>query len=139
MFPTMPTRIPSPIRFGIFEVELSRRELWRRGTRIKLQDQPFEVLAALLEQPGAVVTREQLQARLWRDDTFVDFDRGLNKAINRIREAMTGVPAWNLESANCAKTMPSARFPRHRLRPTLYTWKSFGLPTIWSLRFSGIA
>lgn len=84
----MPTRTPSPIRFGIFEIDLSRRELRRRGTRIKLQNQPFEVLAALLEQPGAVVTREQLQARLWRDDTFVDFDRGLNKAINRIREAL---------------------------------------------------
>ena len=76
------------IRFGIFEVDLSRRELRRRGTRIKLQNQPFEVLAASLEQPGAVVTRDQLQARLWRDDTFVDFDRGLNKAINRIREAL---------------------------------------------------
>jgi DNA-binding winged helix-turn-helix (wHTH) protein len=84
----MPTPIPPPIRFGIFEVDLSRRELRRRGTRIKLQGQPFDVLAALLEQPGAVVTREQLQARLWRDDTFVDFDRGLNKAINRVREAL---------------------------------------------------
>src|SRR5436190_16457225 len=93
MFPMMPTRTPSLIRFGIYEVNLARRELWRRGTRIKLQDQPFEVLAALLEQPGDVVTREQLQARLWRDDTFVDFDRGLNKAINRIREALADTAA----------------------------------------------
>jgi len=87
------TRTPSTIRFGIFEVDLSRRELRRRGTPIKLQDQPFEVLIALLEQPGAVVTRKQLQARLWRDDTFVDFDRGLNKAINRVREALGDMAA----------------------------------------------
>src|SRR5215813_5870700 len=88
MFPATPTRASALIRFGIFEVDVVGRELRRRGTRIKLQDQPFEVLAALLEKPGALVTREQLQATLWRDDTFVDFDRGLNKAINRIRQAL---------------------------------------------------
>ena len=55
---------PSPIRFGVFEVDLEARELRKRGIKIKLQDQPFEVLAALLEQPGQLVTREQLQARI---------------------------------------------------------------------------
>jgi DNA-binding winged helix-turn-helix (wHTH) protein len=82
----MPQR--SPIRFGLFEVDLQARELRKRGVQIKLQDQPFEVLAALLECPGQLVTREQLQARIWAGNTFVDFDRGLNKAINRIREAL---------------------------------------------------
>jgi DNA-binding winged helix-turn-helix (wHTH) protein len=78
----------SPIRFGLFEVDLKARELRKRGIKVKLQDQPFEVLAALLERPGQLVTREQLQARIWAGNTFVDFDRGLNKAINRIREAL---------------------------------------------------
>jgi DNA-binding winged helix-turn-helix (wHTH) protein/Tol biopolymer transport system component len=78
----------SPIRFGSFEVDLKARELRKRGIKVKLQDQPFEVLAALLEHPGQLVTREQLQARIWAGNTFVDFDRGLNKAINRIREAL---------------------------------------------------
>src|SRR5215469_7523155 len=82
----MPQR--SPIRFGLFEVDLQSREVRKRGVQIKLQDQPFEVLAALLECPGQLVTREQLQARIWAGNTFVDFDRGLNKAINRIREAL---------------------------------------------------
>jgi eukaryotic-like serine/threonine-protein kinase len=78
----------SPIRFGVFELDLDARELRRRGTKIKLQDQPFDLLAALLERPGKVVTREQLRARVWAAQTFVDFDLGLNKAVNRIREAL---------------------------------------------------
>src|SRR4051794_18788243 len=78
----------SPIRFGLFEVDLKAGEVRKRGIRVRLQDQPFEVLAALLEHPGQLVTREQLQARIWAGNTFVDFDRGLNKAINRIREAL---------------------------------------------------
>ena len=78
----------SPVRFSCFEVDLKDREVRKRGIKIKLQDQPFEVLAALLERPGQLVTREQLQARIWSGNTFVDFDRGLNKAINRIRESL---------------------------------------------------
>jgi eukaryotic-like serine/threonine-protein kinase len=78
----------SPIRFGFFEVDLKAREIRKRGIKIRLQDQPFEVLAALLERPGQLVTREQLQARIWAGNTFVDFDRGLNKAINRLRAAL---------------------------------------------------
>jgi eukaryotic-like serine/threonine-protein kinase len=77
-----------PIRFGSFELDLKTRELRKRGIKIKLQDQPFDVLAVLLERPGQLVTREQLQARIWAGNTFVDFDRGLNKAISRIREAL---------------------------------------------------
>jgi DNA-binding winged helix-turn-helix (wHTH) protein len=76
------------IRFGKFEVDLHARELRKLGLRIKLADQPFQILAVLLERPGHVVTREELQAKLWPAETFVDFDRGLNKAMNRLRDAL---------------------------------------------------
>ena len=78
----------SPIRFGIFEVDLVSRELRRHGMRVKLQDQPFQVLVALIRNPHEVVTREELQKRLWPPGIVVDFDSGLNKAINRLREAL---------------------------------------------------
>jgi len=77
-----------PIRFGIFEVDLQAGELRRQGIKVKLQQQPFELLAMLLERPGEVVTREEIQKRLWPADTFVDFDRGLNRATNRLRESL---------------------------------------------------
>ena len=74
--------------FGLFEVDLLACQLRRNGRRIQLQNQPFEVLAALLEHAGNVVTREDLQARLWHADTFVDFDHSLNVAINKLRNAL---------------------------------------------------
>ncbi len=77
-----------PIRFGIFEVDLQAGELRRQGFRVKVQEQPFQILAMLLERPGEVVTREEIQRRLWPADTFVDFDRGLNRATNRLRESL---------------------------------------------------
>src|SRR5215467_321982 len=80
-----PTRI---VRFGAFEVDLRAGELRKSGLKIKLQEQPLQVLAMLLRHPGEVVTREELQKAVWPADTFVDFDRGLNKAINKIREAL---------------------------------------------------
>ena len=76
------------IRFGVFEVDLAAGELRKSGVKIKLQDQPFRVLVALLARPGEVVTREELREKLWRDGTFVDFDRGVNTAINKIRDAL---------------------------------------------------
>ena len=79
---------PSSIRFGVFELDLQARELRKRGIKIKIQDQPFDVLATLLEHAGHVVTREQLKAKIWPGDTFIDFDLGLNKAVNRIRETL---------------------------------------------------
>jgi TolB-like protein/DNA-binding winged helix-turn-helix (wHTH) protein/Tfp pilus assembly protein PilF len=74
--------------FGVFELDLRAGELRKRGLRIRLQQQPFQVLALLLERAGQVVGREELQKALWPADTFVDFDHGLNKAINKIREAL---------------------------------------------------
>ena len=81
----LPSRI---VRFSTFEVDLQTGELRHRGQKIRLQEQPFQVLAALLEQPGEVVTREELRNRLWPADTFVDFDHSLNAAIKRLRDAL---------------------------------------------------
>jgi cholera toxin transcriptional activator len=75
-------------RFGLFELDLSAGELRKSGVKLRLQEQPFQVLAFLLERAGEVVTREELQQKLWPSDTFVDFDHGLNTAINKVREAL---------------------------------------------------
>src|SRR6201997_1395006 len=79
---------PNTVQFGLFEVDLQTRELRKSGVKIKLNDQPFQVLTVLLERPGEVVTREELQARLWPADTFVDFDLSLNTAVKKLRQAL---------------------------------------------------
>ena len=79
---------PSLVRFSVFELDLHTRELRKNGVRLKLQDQSFQILQALLERPGELVTREELRQRIWDDDTFVDFDQGLNRAVNKLREAL---------------------------------------------------
>ena len=79
---------PGALRFGVYEVDLTVGELRKSGLKIRLQEQPFEILAALLERPGEIVSRDDLRRRLWPDDTFVDFDRSLNTAIGRLREAL---------------------------------------------------
>ena len=76
------------VRFGSFELDLRAGELRKQGVKIKLQEQPFQILAVLLEHPGQVVTREELRSKLWPADTFVDFDHSLNKAVNKLREAL---------------------------------------------------
>src|SRR5882724_519165 len=76
-------------RFGAFEVDLRSGEVHKHGIRLKLQDQPFQVLALLLEHPGDVVTREELRQKLWPADTFVDFDTGLNSAIKKLRDTLS--------------------------------------------------
>jgi TolB-like protein/DNA-binding winged helix-turn-helix (wHTH) protein/Flp pilus assembly protein TadD len=77
------------VHFGEFTVELQAGELFRDGSKVKLRGQPFEILVVLLEQPGQLVTREELRRRLWPSDTFVDFEHGLNAAVNRLREALS--------------------------------------------------
>ena len=85
----MTGQITNPrLSFGLYEIDLQSGELWKAGFRIKLQGQPFKVLTALLERPGQVVTRDELQSRLWGKDTVVDFDHSLGTAINKIREAL---------------------------------------------------
>ncbi len=81
------------LRFGLYEVDLRTGELRKDGVRIRLQDQPLQVLTMLLRQPGEIVTREQIQRELWPSDTFVDFDHGLNKAVSKLREALNDSPS----------------------------------------------
>ena len=76
------------VRFGIFEVDLNALELRKHGLRLKLSEQPFQILAMLLERPGEIITRDELRNRLWQTDTFVDFDHGLNNAVMRLREVL---------------------------------------------------
>ena len=76
------------VRFDAFEVDLRSRELRKHGVKIKLHQQPLQILALLLEHPGEVVTREELQRQLWPSDTFVDFGVGLNSAVKKLREAL---------------------------------------------------
>ena len=75
-------------RFGIFEVDAATGELRRQGLRVKLNTQPFQVLLMLLDRPGQLLTREEISRELWPDGTFVDYEHGVNSAINRIREAL---------------------------------------------------
>ena len=84
----MPLRTGTRVRFGVFEVGSGPDEVWKRGIPIKLHAKPLQVLHALLERPGEVVSRQELQRRLWTADTFVEFDNGLNNAISRLREAL---------------------------------------------------
>jgi eukaryotic-like serine/threonine-protein kinase len=79
---------PGTLRFGVFEVDLRAAELRKHGVRIKLQEQPFQILALLLKHPSKLVTREELRQELWPAHTFVDFDRGLNKAMTKLRSAL---------------------------------------------------
>src|SRR5216684_4570308 len=75
-------------RFGVFELDLAAGELRKNGAKLRLQEQPFQVLALLLERAGDVVTREELRQKLWPADTFVDFDHSLNTAVNKLRELL---------------------------------------------------
>jgi DNA-binding winged helix-turn-helix (wHTH) protein len=81
-------QLPRVLRFGTFEVDVPAGELRKHGMKVKLQEQPFQLLCILVEHPGEVVTREELRSRLWPADTFVDFDHGLNAAIKRLRDAL---------------------------------------------------
>jgi Tol biopolymer transport system component/DNA-binding winged helix-turn-helix (wHTH) protein len=94
-------RAPRLVRFGAFEVDLRAGEMRKDGAKLKLTGQPFQVLTILLEQPGEVVTREELQKRLW-PDTFVDVDHNLNSAINKIREVLGD----SAESPRFVETLP---------------------------------
>jgi DNA-binding winged helix-turn-helix (wHTH) protein len=126
------------IRFGVFEVDVKTGELRKHGLRMKLREQPFQILTLLLEHPGDVVTREELQKKLWPADTFVDFDHGLNRAVNQLRDALSDSaenPRFietfpkrgyrfiaRLEDSNAAEERatpaePVARRPEHETAP----------------------
>ena len=78
----------SRFRFGVYQVDLNSGELFRNGIKVKIQDQPFKILSMLLEHPGEVVHRDEIRKRIWAEDTFVDFDLGLNTAIRKLRQAL---------------------------------------------------
>src|SRR5690348_18207946 len=86
MDPSLPK--PRAARFGLFEADFEQRVLTKGGLRIKIQEQPFQVLAMLLERSGELVTREEIRQRLWAADTFVEFDDGLNTAIKKLRASL---------------------------------------------------
>jgi DNA-binding winged helix-turn-helix (wHTH) protein len=90
------------VRFGPFEADFRAGELRKHGVKLKLVGQPFEVLAMLLERPGQLVTREELRAKLWPTDAFVDFDHGLNAAVNKLRDALSD----SAEKPNYVETLP---------------------------------
>ena len=96
-------------KFDEFEADLRAAELRRNGTRLKLHLQPFQVLIALLERPGEVVTREELRQRLWPQDTFVDFDRSLNSAVQRLRDSLS-------DTAGKARWIETVRGVGYRFR-----------------------
>jgi DNA-binding winged helix-turn-helix (wHTH) protein len=83
-----PQNSPEIVGFGIYEANLRTGELRRGGLKVKLQEKPFQVLSVLLERRGDLVTRDELRERLWPSDTFVDFDHGLNTAVNKLREVL---------------------------------------------------
>src|SRR5437879_5511702 len=90
------------VRFGVYEFDLRSGELRKYGVRIKLQEQPCQILAILLEHRGKMVTREELQRRLWPSDTFVDFDHSLNTAVMRLREVLSD----SSENPRFVETLP---------------------------------
>jgi len=89
-FIAMGPAVPSPrlIRFGVFELDLRSGELQKQGRKIRLEGQPIQVLICLIENPGELVTREELHRKLWPADTFVNFEHGLNAAVKRLRQAL---------------------------------------------------
>lgn len=92
----------SRVKFGPFEADVHTHEIWKHGIKIKLVGQPFEILAILLAKPGELVTREELRELLWPSDTFVDFDHGLNAAVNKLREALSD----SAEAPKYVETLP---------------------------------
>jgi Tol biopolymer transport system component/DNA-binding winged helix-turn-helix (wHTH) protein len=95
-------RVSNRACFGPYEVDLHTHELWKYGTKLKLIGQPFEILTVLLSRPGELVTREELRARLWPADTFVDFNHGLNAAVNKLRDALSD----SAETPRYVETLP---------------------------------
>jgi TolB-like protein/DNA-binding winged helix-turn-helix (wHTH) protein len=86
---TQVRQVHARFAFGAFEIDLTTGEITKHGIRVRLQDQPFRILQALIERPGELVSREELQKQIWPSDTFVDFDHGINNAIKRLREALS--------------------------------------------------
>ena len=85
----MTTTADGTYHFGIFELDVRSGELRRNGSKLKIQEQPLQILAILLERPGVPVSRQELREKLWPADTFVDFDHSINAAVKRLRELLS--------------------------------------------------
>jgi DNA-binding winged helix-turn-helix (wHTH) protein len=121
-----------PRRFGVFELDLRAGELRKHGLRVRLQEQPFQVQAKLLMRHGEVVTREELQKKLWPADTFVNFDHRLNKAINKVRDALC-------DSAECPRFTETASRRGYRFIAEVKVADASGCvptPTLFLVSFS---
>src|SRR5580700_11039182 len=99
-------------RFGVFEADATSGELRKSGVRLRLQDQPFQVLVLLMERAGAIVTREEVRQKLWPADTFVDFDHSLNTIINKLREVLG-------DSASNPRFIETLAKPGYRFLPAV--------------------
>ncbi len=127
----MSTATPNPLlRFASFEINIKAGELRRYGHRIKLQDKPFQILVALLERPGALVSREELHECLWSDNTFVDFDDNLNNAIEKLRKALND----SAEQPEFIETLPRRGYSV-RSNVSFKTYTECG-PAVASSRFA---
>jgi TolB-like protein/DNA-binding winged helix-turn-helix (wHTH) protein len=125
----MDTASPSKsdlVRFSVFEVDLRSRELRRSGVKVKLQEQPFQLLEVLLERAGEVVTREELRQKIWSSDTFVDFEGGLYNAVKKLREALGDTA----DTPRFIETLPRRGY--RFIAPV--TGTSNGTPTIQALK-----
>jgi len=119
-----PTQSRRLVRFGAFDVDLRSGELHKDGVKVKLQEQPFRLLALLLEHPGEVVTRDELRHRLWPGDSFVAFDDGLNTAIKKLRDALGD----SAEKPRLIETLPKHGY---RFILPLAAERASGFSTLW--------
>ena len=135
--PSPPTDI---VHFGIFQIDLKARELHKAGVKVKLQEQPFRVLALLVERAGQVVTREELRQRVWPTDAYVAFDQGLNNAIKKVRDALGD----SADSPRFVETLarhgyrfvaPVGSLPQRHSEPQVRS----GLRSHWKFAFIGLA
>jgi DNA-binding winged helix-turn-helix (wHTH) protein len=101
---------PRLVRFSVYELDLRSGELRKAGARLTLQQQPLQLLSMLLEHPGELVTRDELRKRLWPDDTFVDFEHGLNAAVKRLRDTLDD----SADSPRFCRNSAAARLSVHR-------------------------
>ena len=159
---------PNAIRFGLFEADLSAGELRKSGRKVPLQDQPFRVLTLLLQRPGVLVSREEFQKALWTGDTFVEFDEGLNKAVQKLRQALddsSGNPRFietlprkgyrfiapvdpSASQGSAAQTqaapvdgktlMPPAIAPLKRRSTEVLAWTLFGVVSVALVALAGV-
>jgi DNA-binding winged helix-turn-helix (wHTH) protein len=136
-------QMPNPpndlVRFGIFQLDLKARELHKAGVKVKLQDQPFRVLALLVDRAGLVVTREELRQKVWPTDVYVGFDQGLNNAVKKVRDALgdsADSPRFieTVERQGYRFVAPIGAVPRPAAEPRFL----FGLPMLWNTALIGL-